>query len=280
MRRLMLSFAGIAALAVSSPALSATVIFNLLGNTSLSGTVGNVRTFTVTQGSASVTASISAFAISTTNATGSGGSGGCAIGSTTYNTANCITKSYLGDFGQGLGVTSSGDSSGSNNLHTIDNVDQQDFIIIVFDRKVKLISATFTPFSVDGSTDSDATIGVRNLAVQSDLGPNPAIALTSRNSLSALIGTQYERDSSLGNTNRLLDPSSYVGRIWLIAASLQTSSNRYYDNKKDGFKLSNVRVETVGAVPEPASWAMMIAGFGITGFALRRRQRAMVRVSA
>ena len=29
------------------------------------------------------------------------------------------------------------------------------------------------------------------------------------------------------------------------------------------------------AVPEPASWAMMIAGFGLTGAALRRRRIAV-----
>jgi hypothetical protein len=29
-------------------------------------------------------------------------------------------------------------------------------------------------------------------------------------------------------------------------------------------------------VPEPASWAMLIAGFGLTGAAMRRRRRATV----
>ena len=31
-----------------------------------------------------------------------------------------------------------------------------------------------------------------------------------------------------------------------------------------------------GAVPEPATWAMMIAGFGAMGFALRRRPKVSV----
>jgi hypothetical protein len=31
-----------------------------------------------------------------------------------------------------------------------------------------------------------------------------------------------------------------------------------------------------GAVPEPATWAMMIAGFGAVGFAMRRRQNVTV----
>lgn len=36
---------------------------------------------------------------------------------------------------------------------------------------------------------------------------------------------------------------------------------------------------TIAAVPEPASWMMMISGFGILGGAMRRRTRAMVRVA-
>jgi hypothetical protein len=35
---------------------------------------------------------------------------------------------------------------------------------------------------------------------------------------------------------------------------------------------------TVGGAPEPASWAMMLVGFGLTGAALRRRSNAAVRV--
>lgn len=285
MRRVSFVIAGIAALAAASPASAVTVMLNMTttGNQPLNGTAGNTRTFTVTQGAASVTAKVSAFAISTTNSVNTAtntinnnGDNKCGIGTATFSTANCITKSYLGDFGAGLGVTSSADSNGDNNFHTIDNVGQQDFIIIQFDRKVKLVSATFSPYTVSNSTDTDATIGVRNLAVQSDLGQNAAINLTSRNTLSALVGTRYESSSTSTSINtRALDASGYVGRIWMIAASLQVSNQRYYDNKKDGFKLSNVKVETVGAIPEPASWAMMIAGFGFAGAAIRRQKAAL-----
>ncbi len=43
----------------------------------------------------------------------------------------------------------------------------------------------------------------------------------------------------------------------------------------DGTILPTVRAPPVSAVPEPATWAMMIAGFGIVGGTLRRRNRAM-----
>ncbi|QDZ09085.1 PEP-CTERM sorting domain-containing protein [Sphingomonas panacisoli] len=41
----------------------------------------------------------------------------------------------------------------------------------------------------------------------------------------------------------------------------------------------NVSLDVV-AVPEPATWAMMIVGFGLTGASLRRRRREMAVVAA
>lgn len=38
--------------------------------------------------------------------------------------------------------------------------------------------------------------------------------------------------------------------------------------------------ETVGSVPEPSSWAMLIAGFGMVGFSARHRRRATARAAA
>lgn len=35
----------------------------------------------------------------------------------------------------------------------------------------------------------------------------------------------------------------------------------------------NLQFAAAGAVPEPASWALMMLGFGIVGFSMRRRQR-------
>jgi hypothetical protein len=37
---------------------------------------------------------------------------------------------------------------------------------------------------------------------------------------------------------------------------------------------AQIYVQALG-VPEPASWALMIAGFGLAGFAMRRRGRTL-----
>lgn len=51
----------------------------------------------------------------------------------------------------------------------------------------------------------------------------------------------------------------------LLFSSVNAGGNRSFGNL-----ITNV---SVGAVPEPASWAMMIIGFGMIGYASRRRAR-------
>jgi hypothetical protein len=46
----------------------------------------------------------------------------------------------------------------------------------------------------------------------------------------------------------------------------------YFD---ESFVFDNVASHAVEGVPEPASWAMLIAGFGLTGAALRRRRSVL-----
>lgn len=50
------------------------------------------------------------------------------------------------------------------------------------------------------------------------------------------------------------------------------------NNDSAGLRFQNISYNSVAAVPEPASWALMIAGFGIAGASMRRR-RTTVRLS-
>ena len=266
MRKLVVGIAGILALAAATPA--SAVTFVTTGNSSTSGTVGNIRSFTAGTGASAITLKASAWGLKTT--------GTCAVTASTANTATCISKSYLGAYGQGLGVTSSGDSG--TNLHTTDNLgDYQDFIILQFDKKVRLIGAQFSPFAVgtNKTLDTDATIGVG----ANNAAANQTIALTTRNGLNALFPTRYASSSTatIANT-RLLDPSNILSRIWFVAAALETTAQQQQHDgqtaKNDAFKLSNIQVTTT--VPEPATWLTMIAGFGFVGGAMRRRRTMSV----
>ena len=54
-----------------------------------------------------------------------------------------------------------------------------------------------------------------------------------------------------------------------------TSGRAYYNVHTAMFPGGEIRGNlAAGAVPEPASWAMLIAGFGMTGAAMRRRRPA------
>ena len=84
------------------------------------------------------------------------------------------------------------------------------------------------------------------------------------------------RDGMVTDLNDLIDPLSG----WLLVEGTginnkgQITGYGILNNEARGFVLTAL---TVAGVPEPASWAMLIAGFGLTGSSLRRRR--MVRLS-
>jgi PEP-CTERM motif len=64
--------------------------------------------------------------------------------------------------------------------------------------------------------------------------------------------------------------SIYTMNVATGAATFKTSYN--YDGRGAAFGSAFFAEATTGAVPEPATWAMMIVGFGIAGYSLRRRR--------
>jgi hypothetical protein len=66
------------------------------------------------------------------------------------------------------------------------------------------------------------------------------------------------------STYDLIDLSSYSN---ILSFSLNTDDSY-------GLSYDDFTYDVAGAVPEPATWAMMILGFGAVGFAMRRRKQA------
>ncbi len=92
-----------------------------------------------------------------------------------------------------------------------------------------------------------------------------------------------------GNPN-----ADYLGQdVWEPFAFFNFTSTTAFDriditqNGGGGFELDNITIgdpalagrgpPAPGPVPEPASWAMMIVGFGAVGVALRGRRRRVAR---
>jgi PEP-CTERM motif len=82
----------------------------------------------------------------------------------------------------------------------------------------------------------------------------------------------YDDDGGVGS-NSLLTLNLLTGvSYFAIATSFLNDDFGAYSLEITG--PGNVILPNAGPVPEPTTWAMIIAGFGIVGGALRRRRRA------
>lgn len=108
------------------------------------------------------------------------------------------------------------------------------------------------------------------------LGSGPAFGAYS------IMGSTYSYDPMDGNlvmeivvTNQANTPNG-AGGGYFFADYTGSVTTRAYDLTGSGPQSgTGGLVTTFGAVPEPESWALMIAGFGLTGLAMRRRIRAV-----
>ncbi|QDZ06921.1 PEP-CTERM sorting domain-containing protein [Sphingomonas panacisoli] len=68
------------------------------------------------------------------------------------------------------------------------------------------------------------------------------------------------------------------GFAMLGVSSTPTISNLTYSANGKLWHSSNVTVTAVQAVPEPATWALMMLGFGGVGYAMRRKPKVGARI--
>jgi hypothetical protein len=75
----------------------------------------------------------------------------------------------------------------------------------------------------------------------------------------------------------LLTTGDFWGFDWTLSGQVNARINNLTGNPGDfgewvKFGISGKQVAIAGGVPEPASWAMLISGFGLVGMAMRRRR--------
>jgi hypothetical protein len=265
------SFAALAAIALAAaPAAAVNLSFDLNNSGTAGGgsSYGNYRTYAVSSGSGKnkITVNMRVSAWTLRN--------------------GVLTNAFLGDntaSNGGLYDINRYEGNGDNNTHTIDNQSGVDFLLFQFDRNVQLTGVTANAFSVAGSVDNDLTVG-RSVSVTSAWNTAPTgwngKAVSNMADLFQAQKNIYSSGSGSSlDAYRVLNPtgsSDVTGKVWMISASLANK-----DGKIDGFKLDDLKFQTnssmgiLGPIPEPASWAMMIGGFGIVGGAARRRRASV-----
>ncbi|QHL91997.1 PEPxxWA-CTERM sorting domain-containing protein [Sphingomonas changnyeongensis] len=156
-----------------------------------------------------------------------------------------------------------------NNLHTVENQNGFDFVLIQFDRNVRLTGANLDTYTVAGSFDNDATLstGIVNAPWNSTLSLHTNSAL-----MTALVSNAVSVKNSPGTPDARTFSYNQTGNIWILGADHMNTDG------VDGFKLKSITFSP--AVPEPATWAMMIGGFGAVGMAARRRANRRTALTA
>ncbi|MCP9222460.1 PEPxxWA-CTERM sorting domain-containing protein [Erythrobacter sp. LQ02-29] len=241
MKRLsVISAAVIGASMMAVPASAApTINFGTKHSSATSGAPGNTRTFTGTDNGQTINVTASAWSVF----------------------MNVVTSAYLGDYANGLGVTNFLEGRGANNTHTIDNSFGSDFILLTFDQPVSLPYAYLSAYG-----DTDVTFA--SLSSGDTKGWNGS-------SVSKINSLITSSDNSYGGTGSrwAANESGGTSANWIVGAL--TPRNQVTDS----FKLGAVVAQGVPGVPEPATWMMLILGFGAIGFGMRRQRSRTPRVS-
>lgn len=182
-----------------------------------------------------------------------------------------IQAAQMAVYDQGVGVIAAGDAGGANNLHQIDNLDGVDFVMLQFDKAVILTGFGRNLFPLPNITPSDSDAAVWG-DTQNLLGSVAYTTAVNLAGYSVVESTWTEVLGGSANNVATISPVSTVAAsVWLLGADFKATRN-------DGFKLSSLAVNytvpgsNAGAVPEPATWGMMLMGFGMVGAAARRRR--------
>jgi hypothetical protein len=171
------------------------------------------------------------------------------------------------------------------------------------------IATVFGTTGLTGSYDGSLVFGANQYGGAGGIGQFQTVQTTTTLTLSGVADYFGLWASALdgGNTIEFYNGGTLIDAINLTATPLsaayygsptvpflgQNSNEKYaffnfvvtggYDqvtlreNGGGGFENDNHTVGIIaGAVPEPASWALMIAGFGLVGAAMRRRRMAAI----
>jgi hypothetical protein len=129
------------------------------------------------------------------------------------------------------------------------------------------------------------TTAWRNMTICQEIGHTLGLAHTNTVKTNANTGScmDYSNDPSgtLGTNGTLANvaPNSVdyaaLDGIYANLDTTQLAQTRPTLKAGEGFSIDGLEHDTLTAVPEPGSWALLIAGFGVVGTMLRRQRRML-----
>ena len=105
--------------------------------------------------------------------------------------------------------------------------------------------------------------------ISSNLGGVPSVKLTSGTGLSGLSDIDFGTKFGNGAGNRL-SQNDYVS--WKISGLGTSQYTNMYVHVQGGPNGGSAKYTPMSAIPEPETYAMMLAGLGLLGFTARRRK--------
>lgn len=114
--------------------------------------------------------------------------------------------------------------------------------------------------------------------VASAFGSFGGYTYTSANSgvTATILPTQYFQLDSAGSANELR--LYFTAPLTNAGATLNSTFSYEFETSGGSRSASGSVVAATAAVPEPATWSLMLLGFGTLGYAMRRRGMARARV--
>lgn len=144
-------------------------------------------------------------------------------------------------------------------------------------------AATITPFVASrndvGTTANFTVTGIgtqRNAALGVNTFDFATVAGTNLTSVNSYFGFAYDNGGvvAFDYSSPTATSGTFVGPANYFPSLGTTFSSQFASQPDNSYDALNARTYSINAtaVPEPSTWALMLAGFGMVGFALRRRK--------
>lgn len=138
------------------------------------------------------------------------------------------------------------------------------------DEVFNLTASNFLGFTVDAlvdTTDFDGG-GIFTAANNPNLqGPAGSTTTSSRNGSGSVVRADFGANG--------LEAAGQTSATYIFRTNATNFNLGGTFTTQDGSVAQRANFSPIAAVPEPASWAMMLMGFGVIGSAMRRRRRSI-----